>query len=183
MPQTTTYKNYSPTQKFLVIIFCPKPLGIFEQAFTTMEIFKIDPETEQSIRDMDDEDLAAFAALQEDPESGIPIELSIFVHFLLFIRNKSTQHLEQACQQAEEWVEMTPEDEPDRERRVEIRDQVAVRKLQYTEQAHTADDIDPERLPEFSLPRVHDKPVELSADVYHLLTLTLELRNAWVPRS
>ena len=114
-----------------------------------MELFKIDAEMVTTMRNMDDEDLTAFITLQEDPESGTPIELFILAQFLLFVKNESMEHLDQACRQAGEWVEATAETDPDRARRIEILDTMAVRKLQYTDLASDSDLVNLARLVQF----------------------------------
>ncbi|KAF2786116.1 hypothetical protein K505DRAFT_290268 [Melanomma pulvis-pyrius CBS 109.77] len=94
--------------------------------------FRVEPDMASSLWDMSDEDLRAFAELQEDPTSDVQIELYIYVCLLIFTRTASIEHLDNATNRAERWVALTPNDHPDRARRSEILDRILENLLDRT---------------------------------------------------
>jgi len=96
-----------------------------------MEMFHVEPELATSLHDMSDEDIRAFAELQEDPASDAQIESSIYTNFLIFTRTASMEHLERAIQRGEGWVAATPDGHPQRVRRSEILDTMSARLCEH----------------------------------------------------
>ncbi|KAI3342064.1 hypothetical protein F4824DRAFT_486466 [Ustulina deusta] len=70
---------------------------------------------------MSHEDLHSFAEMQ-DPARNEQIELYIYTHFLIFTKTQSTESLDQAIQQTEGWLAVTPTDHPDRTCRFHVLD-------------------------------------------------------------
>jgi wyosine [tRNA(Phe)-imidazoG37] synthetase (radical SAM superfamily) len=95
-----------------------------------MEPFCVDSEMATLLGGMEDEDLRSFAELQ-DLANNEQIELHVYIHFLVFTKTQSMEFLNQAIQQTEEWVAVTPADHPDRTRRSHILDMLVARKHQY----------------------------------------------------
>ncbi|KAI3326476.1 CHAT domain-containing protein [Xylariaceae sp. AK1471] len=96
-----------------------------------MEPFRVDDEMATLLGGMEDEDLHSFTKLQEDPASDEQIELCIYSHLLLFDKTQSTESLDQAVQQTEGWLAVTPIDHPDRTRRSHVLDMLVARQHQY----------------------------------------------------
>jgi len=95
-----------------------------------MEPFHVDDEMATLLGGMEDEDLQSFAELQ-DLANNEQIELYIYSHFLIFTKTQSTECLDQAIQQMEGWLAVTPTDHPDRTRRSHVLDMLVARKHQY----------------------------------------------------
>ncbi|KAI0536692.1 CHAT domain-containing protein [Xylaria digitata] len=95
-----------------------------------MEPFHVDDEMATLLGGMEDEDLQSFAELQ-DLANNEQIELYIYSHFLIFTKTQSTESLDQAIQQMEGWLAVTPTDHPDRTRRSHVLDMLVARKHQY----------------------------------------------------
>lgn len=91
-----------------------------------MGLFRVEPEIVTSFDEMSD-DLRSFAELHEDPVNDAQIELYVIAHFLLCIRTRSREHLEQAVYRTEGWVAVTDVDDPDRARRLQLLDMISAR--------------------------------------------------------
>ncbi|KAL7934285.1 CHAT domain-containing protein [Trichoderma chlorosporum] len=85
-----------------------------------MEDFHIDTELRALLVDTSEEDLEALMELHEDPTNDNQIEMYIYLCFLLWIKSKGIERLEQAKKWAEGWVAVTPADHPDHNRRLSI---------------------------------------------------------------
>ena len=107
-------------------VFVPRRI-IFD-----MDTFKIETEIKASMLEMSHEELLAFAESQEDRSSRAPIELRIFIHFLIFRRTRQKSHIEHAKQLSEGWVPVTTEDDPDRGHREEILNTMSAFLIQST---------------------------------------------------
>lgn len=85
-----------------------------------MELLQVDQEMVSMLEDISNEDLLAFAKLQDDPESNTLVEYVIYTYYLLFKRTKATEHLQQALRQATRWQADIPDANADGERCLEI---------------------------------------------------------------
>jgi hypothetical protein len=85
-----------------------------------MEMFHIEQEMVNLLHDLSDEELQSFVRLHDDFSTDIQIELFIYVCFLIFTRTGSVEYLQQAMECAEAWVKVTPKDNIDQARRLEI---------------------------------------------------------------
>ncbi|KAK0717749.1 hypothetical protein B0T26DRAFT_303312 [Lasiosphaeria miniovina] len=84
-----------------------------------MELFNVEADMASFLNDLSNEDLDSFAELQ-DPTNDDQFELYVYTCFLVSKKSGSMGHLEQAIQQAERWVAVTPTDHSDRTRRSHI---------------------------------------------------------------
>lgn len=89
-----------------------------------MDPFEINPEMVDLIDSFSDEDLISFAELYEGSGDDEHIELSIYSDFAVYRRTHSSDHYNRAVMRAEGWVAITPNDLPDRKRRLEIFDTI-----------------------------------------------------------
>jgi hypothetical protein len=103
-----------------------------------MEMFDVELEMANLLRDLSDEDLRDFAELQEESASDAQIELFIYTCFLIFTRTASTEYLARAIGRAEGWVAVTPDDHPQSARRSKILDTMSAR---LRERRHMLEDL------------------------------------------
>ncbi|KAI0977559.1 hypothetical protein F4678DRAFT_18662 [Xylaria arbuscula] len=96
-----------------------------------MESFHISDEMATLVGNLDDTELHAFAKLQKGTASDEQIKLYIYIHFLIFIKTQSIKCLNQAIQQTEGWLAITPTDHPNRMQRSQVLDMLVARKHQH----------------------------------------------------
>lgn len=85
-----------------------------------MEPFHIEKDLANVLQGMKDDELEDFAKTYEDATNDVDIELFIYTCVLLFQRTGSLEHLDRGVQQAEGWVVITSDDDPQKARRCEI---------------------------------------------------------------
>jgi hypothetical protein len=88
----------------------------------SMEYFKLDPEMVALLDNMDDEELRAFAEIEEHATSDTQVEQYIYICSLIFTRTGLVEYLERAMHIAEGWVAVTSENNLDYARRCQILD-------------------------------------------------------------
>ncbi|KAM5355006.1 hypothetical protein ACJ41O_001652 [Fusarium nematophilum] len=88
-----------------------------------MKPFTIDEELVSHLDDLSEDELRAFAEMNEDPTNDEQIELYIYCCLMLFQESGSGEDLERAIHRAEGWISATPAAQSaDRTRRSEILD-------------------------------------------------------------
>ena len=113
-----------------------------------MASFTIEPDLKATLLEMSEEDLMAFVELQEDSFSGAPVELTIFMHFLIYHRKGGLENIEHARHLSEAWVASTAADDPDRTRREEISNMLSAVLTQETLESEEPRNGDPGGLEE-----------------------------------
>lgn len=99
--------------------------------------FQVNPEIVDLIDSLNDDELISFAGLYEGSGEDDHIELSIYSDFAVYRRTRSSDHFDRAFMRAEGWAAVTPNDTPDRNRRLEIFDAIAARRDEARPQPST----------------------------------------------
>jgi tetratricopeptide (TPR) repeat protein len=100
---------------------------------STMSVFDISPELAASLDGMDNQQLLLFAQSHEDRPDDSDIELRIYVERLIYQRQGSADHLNEAIRRANLWFTATPETHSDKDRRRDILDTLFAQKVALME--------------------------------------------------
>jgi tetratricopeptide (TPR) repeat protein len=98
-----------------------------------MEPFDITPEMATRIHEMDNQQLLHFSQNRENPTDDADMEVRIYTDYIIFQRQKSMSHLDEAIRRATPWFAATPNTHPDQDRRRSILDTLVAQKLAAVE--------------------------------------------------
>jgi len=104
-----------------------------ERPEAEIELLQIDIDMAALLDSFTDEELVSFERLHHDPESNDPVELSIYVSLLLFLRTSSAEHLNKAMEQTEGWIAALAPEHPDRPQRFQVLDTLTAQKVKLKE--------------------------------------------------